>query len=137
MAANPVRPMTATVFGVFNIIFGVFGVIGLQNINNAFVFLGMFYGIISILSSLVSVVLLVAGIFLIIDRGMALKLNMYYIYSSLALTLIGAFYLIMKFGLEGMMGGIVPILIGLIYPLLLLFVLLKNNDVKSFYSGKM
>ena len=136
MAEGSDRPAMATVFGVLNIIFGVFGIIGLFNIRNAFTFLGVLYGFISILSAIISILLLVAGIFLIMNKGMALALNMYYAYASLVLTVIGAIYLSVKFGLIGVTGGIVAILIGIIYPLLILFVFLKNSDVQSFYSGR-
>ena len=136
MAQVSVRPTVATVFGACNVVFGVFGVIGLFNIKNAFNFLGTLYGIISLLSGLVSVLLLVAGVFLILDKGMALALNRYYAYASLAVTAIGALFLIYMFGFTGMMGNIVAIVIGVTYPLLILFVLLRNPDVRSYYAGR-
>ena len=136
MAQISARPTVATVFGVLNIIFGVFGVIGLFNIKNAFYFLGTLYGIISLLSGLVSILLLVTGIFLILDKGKALAINRYYAYASLAVTIIGAVFLIYMFGFTGMMGNIIAVIIGVIYPLLILFVLLRNGDVRSYYSGR-
>ncbi len=133
MARELKRPTIATVFGVLNIIFGEYGVIGLFNIKNTFYFSGVFFGIISIVSGLVLILLFIAGIFLILNKGMALALNRYYAYASLAITGVGIAYLFYQFGFTGMMGNIVAIVIGVVYPPLILFVLLRNRDVRSFY----
>ena len=136
MAEGSGRPTMATVFGVLDIIFGVFGIAGLYNLKNTFTFLGVVYGIISVLSILVGILLFVAGVFLIMNKGKALMLNMYYAYASLVVVVIAAIFLIVRFGAMGLMGGIVALIVGFIYPLVILFVLLKNSEVKSFYSGR-
>jgi hypothetical protein len=135
MVRDSKRPAIATVFGVLNIIFGEYGVIGLFNIKNTFYFSGTFFGIISIVSGLVLLLLFVAGIFLIMNKSRALSLNRYYAYASLTITLVGVVYLFYKFGFTGMMGNIVAIVIGVIYPPVILFVLLRNREVQAFYSG--
>ncbi len=136
MADTGTRPNMATMFGIFDILFGILGVSSIRYWNSMNAFVGDFYNIILAAGSLVSVLLLVAGIFLLMNKGMALRLNMYYAYVSIGVAIVRSMYVIMKGGIAGFMIGIVSIGISLIYPILILAILLKNAEVKSFYSSK-
>jgi hypothetical protein len=81
-------------------------------------------------------IFLVAGIFLLMNKAMALQLNMYYAWASIGLAVLRALYVVVKGGIPGIMIGIFSIGISIIYPILILAILLKNSEVKSFYSSR-
>jgi hypothetical protein len=130
------RPNVATIFGILDILFGILGISSIQYWNSMNAFLGEFYNVILAAGSLLSVLLLVAGIFLLMNKAVALQLNMYYAWVSIGLAVLRALYVIVKGGIPGFMIGIFSIGISIIYPILILAILLKNSEVKSFYSSK-
>jgi hypothetical protein len=138
MSQDAQRPTMATVFGMLNIFFGAYSINGLLNIKNAFSFLGLFYGIISLLSGLILLLLLVAGVYLIMNKKRAIILTMCYVYASLVVTVVAVVYLFVEFGIASVIdkNKVAAVLVGIIYPLLLLFILLRNAEVKSFYSAQ-
>lgn len=136
MAEAGARPNVATIFGILDILFGILGISSIRYWNSMNAFIGEFYNVILAAGALVSVLLLVAGIFLLMNKSMALQLNMYYAYVSIGLAIVRSMYVIVKGGIAGLMIGIFSIGISLIYPILILVILLKNSEVKSFYSSK-
>ncbi len=136
MAEAGARPNVATIFGVLDILFGILGISSIRYWNSMNAFIGEFYNVILAAGALVSVLLLIAGIFLLMNKSMALQLNMYYAYVSIGLAIVRSMYVIVKGGIAGLMIGIFSIGISLIYPILILAILMKNSEVKSFYSSK-
>jgi hypothetical protein len=129
------RPTVAMVFGILNIVFGAFGLFGLATIGASFT-VSPIMGIISIVSVCVSVILLLAGLTLVINKKIALDLNKYYAILSLLITIINAVYLTITAGIAGLMLAIVAILIGIIYPLLIWLFVVKNKAVQQFYGSQ-
>jgi hypothetical protein len=129
------RPTVAMVFGILNIVFGAFGLFGLATIGTSFA-VSPIMGIISIVSVCVSVILLLAGLTLVINKKIALDLNKYYAMLSLLITIINAVYLTVTAGIAGLMVAIVAILIGIIYPLLIWLFVVKNKAVQQFYGSQ-
>ena len=136
------RPALATLFGWTDIIFGVLGASGLLLIISAFSFLATMFNMLAILHGLISVLLLTAGVCLLKNKKFALKLNAIYAVASLVVTSARLIFVMLR--LEGEVGGLPRVLgaggmfgiaFSLLYPLLVLFVLLKNEDVKIFYSS--
>jgi hypothetical protein len=136
MADTVTRPNTATIFGILDIVFGVLGISNVTYLNSMNQWLGTFYNIVLMAGVLLAVLLLAAGLFLLMNKGPALKLNMYYAYASIALTVIRSGYLVIQGGIAGLMIGILSTIITLIYPILILAILLKDENVQAFYSSK-
>lgn len=136
MADTVTRPNMATIFGVLDIVFGVLGISNLTYLNSMNQWLGTIYNIVLMAGVLLAVLLLAAGLFLLMNKGPALKLNMYYAYASIALTVIRSGYLVIQGGIAGLMIGIFSTIITLIYPILILAILLKDENVRAFYSSK-
>jgi hypothetical protein len=134
MADSATRPNVATIFGILDIVFGILGISNVSYFNSMNRWLGPVYNIILILGVILAVLLLVAGIFLLMDRAVALQLNMYYAYASIVLTIVRSGYLIFKGGMAGLMIGIVSTMVTLIFPILILVILLKDVNVRAFYS---
>jgi hypothetical protein len=129
------RPTVATVFGILHIVFGAIGVLGIFGIGTAFQYSAL-NGLLRLISIAVSALLLVAGIFLVMNKKMAVDLSRYYCMASLAITVVYAVYLIAAFGMVGFIAAIVTILIGVIYPVLVWLLLVNNAEVKGFYAGQ-
>lgn len=136
MASASTRPNVATVFGILDIIFGVLGISSIQYWNSMNAFLGEFYNILLAAGSLLSILLLAAGILLLMNRAMALQLNLYYAWISIGLAVLRSLYVIVKGGIPRFMIGVFSVGISLIYPILILAILLKNREVGAFYSSK-
>lgn len=129
------RPTVATVFAVLHMVFGGLGLLfGLIGMGASFS-MSAINGILSILSLLISALLLVAGIFLITNKSNALDLSKYYAFGSLGLTIISAIYLIAAFGIAGFLAAIVSVLLGIIYPILILVLLVNSDAVKGYYNS--
>jgi hypothetical protein len=136
MADSVTRPNVATIFGILDIVFGVLGVSNITYLNSMNQWLGTFYNIVLMAGVLLAGLLLAAGIFLLMNKGPALKFNRYYAYGSIALTVIRSGYLVIQGGIAGLMIGIVSTIITLIYPILILAILLKDENTRAFYSSK-
>lgn len=136
------RPALATIFGWTNIAFGILGATGLLLIISAFSFMASMFNLLAIVHGLISVLLLVAGIFLLRKKSRALNLNVIYAIASLTVTSARLLLVIIRlegdlWGLPRVMGagGMFGIAFSLVYPLLILLVLLKDADVKKYYSS--
>ena len=136
MADTVTRPNVATIFGILDIVFGVLGISNLSYLNSMNQWLGTFYNIVLMAGVLLAVLLLAAGLFLLMNKGPALKLNMYYAYASISLTVIRSGYLVIQGGIAGLMIGIFSTIITLIYPVLILVILLKDESARVFYSSR-
>jgi hypothetical protein len=134
MTETLARPNVATIFGILDIVFGILGISNLKYLNTMNQWLGSFYNIVLMTGVALAVLLLAAGLFLLTNRGPALKLNMYYAYASIALTVIRSGYLVIQGGIAGLMIGIVSSIITLIYPVLILVILLKDDTTRAFYG---
>ncbi len=133
--ADQKRPTVATVFGILHIVFGAIGILGIFTIGSQFSYSALM-GILRLLSIAVSGLLLAAGIFLIMNKKMAVDLSKYYAIASLAVTVIYAVYLVSTLGMVGFFAAIVTILIGVIYPVLVYLLIVNNAEVKNFYSSQ-
>jgi hypothetical protein len=134
MADSATRPNVATIFGILDIVFGVLGISNLTYLNSMNQWLGTFYNIVLMAGVVLAVLLLAAGLSLLMRRGPALKLNMYYAYAAIVLTVIRSGYLVMQGGIAGLMIGIFSTIVTLVYPILILVVLLKDENTRAFYS---
>jgi len=135
MAESATRPNVATIFGILDLVFGVLGVSNVTHLNSMNAWLGTFYNIVLMAGVALAVLLLAAGLFLLTDRGIALKLNRYYAYGAIALTVIRTGFLVVQGGIAGAVVGIVSTIITLIYPILILFILLKDANTQAFYAS--
>jgi hypothetical protein len=136
MAETATRPNKATIFGILDIVFGVLGISNLTYLNSMNQWLGTFYNIVLMAGVALAVLLLAAGIYLLMNKGIALKLNRYYAYAAIALTVMRTGFLIVQGGLAGVMVGIVSTIITLVYPVLILSLLLKDAGTRAFYLAQ-
>jgi len=131
-----------TAFGVLHIVFGGLSIIGaIIGLAGSAAVGGMARGfgastggavavavIFSILALAVAVVLLIAGILLMGGKKPALKLSLVYVIASLGVRVLNIIVgLIMGVGL-----GWTFTIIGIAYPLVVLFVLVMNDDAKTY-----
>jgi len=77
----------------------------------------------------------VAGVFLFKDRPVALKLNLHFSCASIGMAVIWLAYGLITGGLGGLMNGILPIAINILFPVLVMVILLKDAAVKKFYRS--
>jgi len=141
-SGGPARPGVVTAFGVLHIVFGGLSIIGaIIGLAGSAAVGGMARGfgastggavavavIFSILALAVAVVLLIAGILLIGGKKPALKLSLVYVIASLGVRVLNIIVgLIMGVGL-----GWTFTIIGIAYPLVVLFVLVMNDDAKAY-----
>lgn len=141
-SGGPARPGVVTAFGVLHIVFGGLSIIGaIIGLAGSAAVGGMARGfgastggaiavavIFSILALAVAVVLLIAGILLIGGKKPALKLSLVYVIASLGVRVLNIIVgLIMGVGL-----GWTFTIIGIAYPLVVLFVLVMNDDAKTY-----
>ncbi len=130
------RPTVATVFGILDIVFGVLAMSSMRFWTSMHVFIGDFYNIILIAGALLGILLLVAGIFLLMNKGIALQLNLYYAFISIGLAVVRTLYMVITGGIGGIVVWIFAVTVSLVYPLLILVILLRNDEVKKFYSSR-
>ncbi|MBX3723525.1 MAG: hypothetical protein KF713_16900 [Turneriella sp.] len=133
--SNGTRPTVATVFGVLNIIFGGFGLFGILGALAWFSLGAPILGILSVGSSLGSALLLFSGILLVASKKNALSVTNLAILVSLALTAASVIYGVAA-GFQTIGTAISTIVVGLVYPALIFFLVLKNENVKSFYASR-
>jgi hypothetical protein len=133
--SNGQRPTVATVFGVLNVIFGGLGAFGILAALALLALPGTkILGALALGSGAASVILLISGIFLLTNKKNALSVTTLAIMLSAALTAAQVImYLVLGMGIG---AAITTIVTGLIYPALIFFLLLKNENVKSWYSSR-
>ncbi|HOD16432.1 MAG TPA: hypothetical protein PK307_09155 [Spirochaetota bacterium] len=131
MPDSTTRPIVATIFGVLDIVFGVLGISSLHAFSLSLSF-GLFINIALVIVSLLAVV---AGVFLFKDRPVALKLNLHFSCASIGMAVIWLAYGLITGGLGGLMNGILPIAINILFPVLVMVILLKDAAVKKFYRS--
>jgi len=129
------RPTVATVFGILDIVFGVLAMSSLRFWTSMHVFVGDFYNIILIAGALLGFLLLAAGIFLLKNKALALQLNLYYAFISIGLAVVRTLYMVLTGGIGGIVVWIFAVTVSLVYPLLILVILLRDDEVKKFYSS--
>jgi hypothetical protein len=136
------RPGAVTAFGVLHIVFGALSIIGaIIGLAGSAAAGGLARGvgvstggavavgvIFSILALGVSVILLIAGIMLLGGKKPAIKLSLVYVIASLGVRVLNIIVgLILGLGL-----GWTFTIIGIAYPLVVLFVLVMNEDAKAY-----
>ena len=129
------RPTVATVFGILHCIFGGFGLLGIFGLGVSFR-LSVVNGILVIIGLAVSALLLAAGIFMLMNKKMAVDLCKYYVFASIGITVIRLIYTIIAYSMAVVTASIFVYLIGLIYPLLVWFLIVQKQEVVSFYSAQ-
>ncbi|MBP7738850.1 MAG: hypothetical protein KA369_22960 [Spirochaetes bacterium] len=130
------RPTVATVFGILDIVFGALAMSSLRFWTSMHVFVGDFYNIILIAGALLGILLLAAGILLMMNKAVALHLNLYYAFISIGLAVVRTLYMVLTGGIGGIMVWIFAVTISLVYPLLILVILLRDEEVKKFYASR-
>lgn len=132
MPDSTTRPIVATIFGILDIVFGVLGISSLHAITIRI----SFNLLINIAVVIVSILAVVAGIFLLKDRPAALRLNLHFSWASIGLAFIWVVYELLTGGPGGLMNGILSIAINILFPVLVLVVLLKDAGVREFYQTR-
>jgi hypothetical protein len=136
--AGAQRPTVATVFAILHFVFGGIGLIGgiigvlgagalaaLFGAKFLFVFIPVVIGI------AISALLIFAGVTLITNKKNAIQINLIYAICSAALSVINVIIQIAIIGAGISWGGLV---LGLVYPALVFFLIVKNEEVKKFYA---
>jgi len=129
--SNGTRPTVATVFAILHFVFGalgiIFGLIGLGALFALRQYVSLFF---SLLSFCLSGFMIYAGVTLFTDKKNAVEINKLYAFASAGLTVIN----FIVFKIMGYPYGMFGLLLGLIYPALLFFLVVQNENVKKFYS---
>jgi len=144
-ASGGERPGAVTAFGILHIIFGAISILGAiiglagalvggAIVGAAGVGGGGFVAvtvIFSVLGLIVAVILLVAGIMLLGKKPAALTLSLVYVIASIAVRVINIIVSAIVFG-----GGVAWTftIIGIAYPLVVLFALVLNDTVKQYFQ---
>lgn len=136
--AGAQRPTVATVFAILHFVFGGIGLIGgLVGLIGSFALaaiLGPKFILVIVLALLglcFSGLLVFAGVTLIKDMKNAIKINTLYVYLSVAYTVINT---ILQMAVIGSPFSVLGLILGLIYPALIYFLVVRNEDVKKFYA---
>jgi len=139
MADQGARPTVATVFAILHFVFGaIAALIAIVGIFTAFSLFKLFGSgaiaplIYFILGLTSTVVMILAGVSLIANKSNAIQMNLYYVFASVGVTVINT---IMSIASTTVNFSVVAILIGLAYPALVFFLIVKNEEVKSFYAS--
>lgn len=139
------KPGAVTAFGVLHIVFGAISIIGAiiglaGSVAGGAVMgaLGARAGgafavgiIFSILALFVAIILLIAGIMILGKKPKALGLSLVYVIASIAVRVINIIVSAIVFG--GGVGWTFTI-IGIAYPLVVLFAFYMNDDVKAYFG---
>lgn len=137
--ADGKRPTVATVFGVLNLVFGglslVLGVLGVTLLLAAFSTYPV-SAIFGILSLGVAAFEVYTGILLLTNKKNAVSLTKTYLIVALAVLAGNIIGTIMQYGMAGVFAGIFTVIIGLVYPALLFFLIVKSEPVNSFYNSQ-
>lgn len=139
MGREPERPLAAYVFGVLSLIFG--GVGAWLGLLAGEIYLSQLQtrpisGFLGLSGILVNIIELSSGILLILNNRNALKLTTVYVLSAITLTMLNAVVEILTGQWSHITATLIAGLIGLTYPALLYFLLLKSEPVKSFYNSQ-
>lgn len=130
------RPAAATVCGILDMLFGFFGISSLYYVKLAGAGIAEFNNVIVMIGSLFSLLLVIAGILLLMGRSLGLGLSIWYAYITMAVALVRSVYLLATGGDAGLQMGLVAVIISIAYPIIILAVLARNDDVKKFYSSR-
>lgn len=129
------RPTSATVFGILNIVFGGLGTLG-GLANFALFALSAVLGLMGVISWALSILLLVGGILLLINKSISPKFNFFVAIGSLVISLIFQIYYKVAFGaLYGTGTMITALIIGAVYPVLLI-IFMRKPEIESYYSSQ-
>lgn len=138
------RPVGLTVFGILNIIFSSFAIIG--QIISVFTYslfgslMPQYYTLAfliysGVVSTLISVSLLIAGIGTLRNRKYSRKLTIWTEIISIVIGAINLAYLIFALGQWNLiLSGVIGFIFGLIYPILI-FWYFNTPKVKEFYKN--
>jgi len=132
------RPTAATVIAIISLVFGGFGVIfGLIGLG-AFK-ISVLSGSLSLISLLISSILVGAGVTLLLNKKIALLLSNVYVFGNIAYAVANFIYFMIVLRSLGSFGtgmAIFGLIIGVAYPLVIFFVLLKNESAVTFYEAQ-
>lgn len=127
------RPTVATVFGVLSVIFGIIScissiivIIGIAVLIN----LGMIVpAIFAIGGVLVSILLLISGLFLLLNKKSSVTANILYATGAILINGGSVIYSAASGAGFGFMG-----ILGFIYPVLIIIFIVRNVSVRSYYA---
>ena len=136
--AGEKRPTVATVFAILHFVFGGFGVIGgLIGLAGSFALAAIlgpkfaFVIIFAIIGLLFAALLIFAGVTLIANKKNAVQVNFLYAILSVAYAVINT---IVQTAIIGSPIGWFGLILGLVYPALIFFLIVRNEEVKKFYA---
>jgi hypothetical protein len=129
------RPTVATVFGVLNIVFGGFGLLPALAIGLAFQ-LSPISGVFALAGVILSAIQVFSGILLLTNKKNALGLVSLVAFGSILISIASTAYGIATIGTSFIGAQITGLAIGLLYPLLVIFLVVRNEGVKSFYGSR-
>jgi hypothetical protein len=127
------RPTVATIFGILDILFGALGISSIYVLDQPRFSIAL---LINGAVALVSVLAVAAGIFLLKNRPVALKLNLHFSCASIALAVIWLICEIISSEPGGLMAGIFSIATTILYPVLVIVILLRDKTVKDYYQSR-
>lgn len=133
--SHALRPTVATVFGVLDVILGSLGVFSIFSSVASFRQEDFAYGSLQLLNVISASILLYAGILMLTNKKKALLFNKIAAYLAIAVTLAISVFLVINYGIGGLIGAIFVIGLNGIYPILLLVILVRTKAVIEFYGN--
>lgn len=146
-----VRPGGATAIGVLNIVFGGISLItGLISLAGAFAYFSLggaaiVLGLVNILGFLFTIIEIVAGIMLLVNKRSGITLSYAYAIANIAITVLSyVLTLTVSSALGGLSGGagaavagigILFLLLAIAYSVVILIVL-RSESIKTFYANR-
>jgi hypothetical protein len=129
------RPTVATVFAVLNIVFGGFGLLAALGIGLAFQ-VSTLLGVYTLVGVVLALLEVYSGIMLLTNKKSGVGLTQLYAFASLAMTAAYTIYMVVTIGGGYISTAITSVVLGALYPLLLIFLVVRNEGVKSFYASR-